>query len=220
MGWLSMPLSSMYPHASPKAYLDDQFTYEHTYSSTGERVDTSKQTEPPAGGVERRGLRVLASSCLRNKVYYAAAVPTIDGVAGPAFAIVCLVRWTPRAKDGYVFAYKDMDENAGPWEAECPERILALLGESDNPAALHWRRRCIANLARAARTLEDGMRIRFASPIKFVDGHEGTDFVIRKQGRRTALALTDTGPARYRVSNLARMVFSIIPQTKVHATQF
>ena len=99
-------------------------------------------------------------------------------------------------------------------------RILALLGESDNPAALQWRRRCIANLARAARTLEDGMRIRFASPIKFIDGHEGTDFVIRTQGRRTALALTDTEPARYRVSNLARMVFSIIPQTKVHATQF
>ncbi|MBB3350084.1 hypothetical protein FHY02_004581, partial [Sphingomonas sp. BK069] len=27
MGWLSMPLSSMGGHATPKAYLDDQFTY-------------------------------------------------------------------------------------------------------------------------------------------------------------------------------------------------
>lgn len=28
MGWLSMPLSSMFPHTGPKAYLDAQFTYE------------------------------------------------------------------------------------------------------------------------------------------------------------------------------------------------
>ncbi len=220
MGWLSMPLSSMYPHSTPKAYLDHQFTYEHVYGPTGERVDTLKTAPTLPDGHQRRGLRVLASSCLHNKVYYAAVVPITDGIAGTAFAVVCLVRWTPRAKDSYVFAFKDMDETVGPYEDDCPERILALLGETDDPAALNWRRRCIRNLARAARKLEDGMRIRFASPIKFVDGHEGTDFVIRKQGRRTALALTDSGPARYRVNNLAKMTFSIVPQTKVHATQF
>ena len=29
MGWLSMPLSSMFPHTGPKAYLDAQFTYDN-----------------------------------------------------------------------------------------------------------------------------------------------------------------------------------------------
>lgn len=28
MGWLTMPLSSMHPHATPKTYLDAQFTYD------------------------------------------------------------------------------------------------------------------------------------------------------------------------------------------------
>ena len=116
MGWLSMPLSSMYPHSTPKAYLDNQFTYEHVYSPTGERVNTAAVDSSLPDDHQRRGLRVLASSCLRNKVYYAAVVPLVDGVPGPAFAVVCLVRWSPRAKDGYVFAYKDMDETAGPYE--------------------------------------------------------------------------------------------------------
>ena len=30
-----------------------------------------------------------------------------DGVDGPAFAVVCLVKWNPRDKEGYVFGYKD-----------------------------------------------------------------------------------------------------------------
>ncbi len=105
MGWLSMPLSSMFPHTGPKAYLDAQFTYDNR----------------DADG-KGKALRVIASSCLRNKVWYAAVVPSTDGTDEPAFAAVCLVSWNPRAKDGFVFAYKDMTEHAGPCEAECPEQ--------------------------------------------------------------------------------------------------
>jgi hypothetical protein len=53
MGWLTMPLSSMHPHTTPKAYLDAQFTYDR-------RDDAGKG----------RALRIVASSCLRNQVYY------------------------------------------------------------------------------------------------------------------------------------------------------
>lgn len=109
MGWTYMPLSSMGVTRTAKSYLAAQFTYENT---------------------TRRGVRVLASSCVRNQVYYAAAVPRTAGVEEPVIAIVCLVRWKPRDKEGYVFGYKAMDETMGPCEAECPERILALLGES------------------------------------------------------------------------------------------
>ncbi len=62
MGWLSMPLSSMFPHTGPKAYLDAQFTYDNR----------------DADG-KGKALRVIASSCLRNKVWYAAVVPSTDG---------------------------------------------------------------------------------------------------------------------------------------------
>lgn len=90
MGWLSMPRSSMTPHSTPKSYLDAQFTYD--------RRDAEGKG---------RALRVVASSCLRNKVWYAAVMPSIDGIDEPIVAVVCLVSWNPRAKDGFVFAYKD-----------------------------------------------------------------------------------------------------------------
>ena len=37
MGWLSMPRSSMGGHATPKAYLDDQFTYSREEDGGGRR---------------------------------------------------------------------------------------------------------------------------------------------------------------------------------------
>ena len=207
MGWLSMPLSSMYPHEMPKAYLDAQFSYD--------RRDADGQG---------RALRVIASSCLRNKVWYAAATPSTDGVDEPTIAIVCLVQWNPRAKDGYVFAYKDLDETMGPHEAECPERILALLGDTDHPSALDWRRRCLDRLARrAAQRLEDGMHIRLAHAVPFTDGHEGTDFIVHKRGRKIALAKPGSGYAGYRITGLRDLAWTIVPrppETRIHKTVF
>ncbi|WP_296221853.1 hypothetical protein [uncultured Sphingomonas sp.] len=203
MGWLTMPLSSMQPHSTPKAYLDAQFTYD--------------QRDPAGKG---RALRIVASSCLRNKVYYAAAVPSTDGVDQPTFAIVCLVKWNPRDREGYVFGYKDMTEHMGPCEAECPERILALLGDTDEPSALNWRRRCIDNLARAARPLEHGMRIRLPSPVRFTDGYEGAEFTVHKRGRRVALSRPGVSYPEYRLSGLRHLSWTVVPETKVHKTVF
>lgn len=197
----------MYPHETPKAYLDAQFSYD--------RRDASGKGN---------AMRVVASSCLRNKVWYAAATPSTDGIDEPTVAIVCLVSWNPRAKDGYVFAYKDLDETMGPHEAECPERILALLGDTDNPSALNWRRRCLDRLAtRASRPLEHGMHIRLPHAIKFTDGHEGTDFIVHKRGRRIALAKPESGYPAYRISGLRDMAWTIVPpppRTQVHKTVF
>jgi len=214
-----MPLSSMHPHKTPKGYLDAQFTFEHTYDAEGKRIEAGSSPQLPEGA-STRGLRVIASSCLSNKVWYAAIAPVENGKTGSVFAAVVLVRWNPRASDGYVFAYKDMDETAGPFECECPERILRLLDPTENHAALVWRRRCIRNLMRESRKLEDGIQIRLPSKIRFTDGYEGDVFFIRKQGRKTTLALTADGPPCYRIGNLARMNFTIVPQTRVHKTLF
>ncbi|KAK0332006.1 hypothetical protein LTR94_026642 [Friedmanniomyces endolithicus] len=203
MGWLSMPLSSMYPHQTPKAYLEAQFTYD--------RRDADGKG---------KGLRVIASSCLRNKVWYAAAVPSTDGIDEPAFAIVCLVTWNPRAKDGYVFAYKDMTEHAGPCEAECPERILSLLGDTDDPGALDWRRRCLERLATPVRPLEHGMHIRLPNPVRFTDGYEGDEFIVHKRGRKIALAKPGSGYPSYRIGGLRDLPWTLVPQTRVHKTVF
>src|SRR3546814_10018533 len=83
MGWLSM--CSLGGFDSPRAYLDDQFTYVR----------------------EDHRLTVLKSTVVGKNVYYAACerVAVADG-ARIVFAVVCLVRYTPRARDGYIFAYK------------------------------------------------------------------------------------------------------------------
>lgn len=200
MGWLYMTRDGMGGHASAKAYLDAQMTYEHDEDGT------------------KRGLRVVASSCLHNKVYYAAVKPF--GQADKAtFAVVCLVRWNPRDKEGMIFGYKDMTEHAGPVEDDCPERILALLDPTDHEYAIDWRRRCLASLQRRRRVLADGDRIRLADEMTFTDGHKGRDFIVRKHKRQITLRNPDTGQG-YRLSRLMDRTWEKIVEAKVHPTFF
>ncbi len=201
MGWLYMSYGHMGGHRSAKAYLDAQFTYDR---------------EQPDG--TRRGLTVLASSCLRNRVYYAAARPH-GGDDDAVFAIVCLVRWNPRDREGYIFGYKDMTEHAGPCEAECPARILDLLGPTDSEWALAWRARCRAALERRGRAVADGMRIRLAEPLTFTDGHVGGEFIVEMRGRTLAFRDPASG-RRYRISRFRDRDWSAVVETAVRATVF
>src|SRR3546814_16262107 len=93
-----------------------------------------------------------------------------NGQCGEIFATVCLVRWNPRAKDGYIFGCKDMEESMGPCEADCPARILDLLTPTDKAYARDWRTSCRANPELRARQLADGDRIRLPEQVKFKDG--------------------------------------------------
>jgi hypothetical protein len=52
-------------------------------------------------------------------------------------AVVWLLDYT-RGQMGY----KDIDENMGPCECDCPERILKLLTPTDYEYARNWRQRC------------------------------------------------------------------------------
>lgn len=201
MGWLTMPFTSMGGHVSAKAYLDDQFTYTRT-------ID---------GGTS--GLKVLASSCPQNRIYYAAAQVMNNGVGGEIFAIVCKVLWNPNSKTGEQFGYKDMTEAMGPCEDNCPQHILDLLTSTDKEHALDWRRRCAENLKRRSRKLADGDRIRLPEAVKFSDGHEGREFIVEKRGRRMTLRDPESH-GRYRISRLMERQWQVVPTTKVHKTIF
>ena len=203
MGWLYMGADGMGGHRTAKQYLDAQFTYER------EATD-----EHPAFGV-----RVLASSCVRNRVWYGAIQRYDDKGEDPAFAGVCLVRWNPRAKDGMIFGYKDMDETSGPCEAGCPQRILDLLGPTQHPYALDWRRRCHRQSMLERRELPDGALIRFPSPMKFTDGSEHQEMRVSKEGRSINL-IPEGGYGRYRVSGLKSRLFEIVAERQVHSTVF
>lgn len=123
MGWLYM--QSLRGHAGPAQYLDDQFTYQ----------------------CEALSSRVLKSTLVDTRVYYAAVEHLEVGRAREVFAAVCLIEFNPSASDGFIFGYKDMTENMGPYESDCPEAILDLLTPTDNAYAREWRQRCRANAA-------------------------------------------------------------------------
>ena len=57
--------------------------------------------------VGTKGLRILASSCPKNRTYYAAAQVMTNGIGGEILAIVCKVLWSPNSKTGENFGYKD-----------------------------------------------------------------------------------------------------------------
>jgi len=203
MGWLSMPLACMGGHTSPKQYLDAQFNYER----------------PATDDKQAHGYRVLESACPGNRVYYAALQRTDDGVAGEVTAVVCLVRWNPKAADGFVLAYKDMSESMGPHEADCPLRVLERLTSTNNPVALDWRRRCFATIRRRSRKLPDGALIRFPEPIAFGDDTRHELMRVHRQGNRIILTRSDGG-GRYRVSNLLDRKFEIVRERKISPTIF
>ncbi len=201
MGWLTMSRYHMGGHTTPKSYLDAQFTY-------------SRDVDGVA-----KGLKLLVSSCQQNRTYYAAAQEMVDGVGGAVFAIVCKVMWNPRSKTAEHFGYKDMDESMGPCEDNCPAHILDLLTPTDKEHALDWRLRCRANLERRARKIEDGDRIKLASPLTFTDGHVGNEFIVVKRGRRLSFRDPDTRIG-YAISRFMQREWTIVPVTKVHKTIF
>lgn len=202
MGWLSMTSAGMGGHSTPKSYLDAQFTYSRTLD-----------------GGATRGMRVIDSAFVGNRVWYAAAEIIQDDEPQYVIALVCLVKWNPGARDGYLFAYKDMEESMGPCETGCPARILRLLSPTDKEHALDWRRRCLVRLRMHGRRVEDGMRLRFPRPISFGDGHSGTEFIVVKKGKRITFRNAE-GRGHYRITSFRDLPWTVVPETKVHRTVF
>src|SRR3546814_15017544 len=121
----------------------------------------------------------------------------MDGIPCIVVSVVCLVRWSPRSRDGHQFGYKDMSENMGPCEADCPAAILELLSPTDHEYALDWRARCRANLVLRARKLSDGDRIRLPEPLTFTDGNVAQEFVVRSEERRVGKECVSPGRSRW-----------------------
>ena len=193
MGWLYM--RSLAGYATPKAYLDAQFTYDR---------DTGCS-------------RVIASSLVGRRTYYAAVewIPAASGVR-EVWGLVCLVRHNPRDPQGLVFGYKDMSESMGPCESECPARILDLLTATENTHAQDWRARCRSNLAlkaqRAAKpTPKPGDVVVLAEPLLFRDGRTFSRFeaVAWPGRRRSSLVFRSELGGLYRIPKLKDRVYLI-----------
>lgn len=158
MGWLSMRDTT--PFDTPRAYLDDQFTYTR----------------------DDHRLTVLKSAMVGNTYYGAAERVEADGKRA-VFGIVCLTFSRPAAPDGYTFGYKDMTEHMGPCESECPAAILDLLTNIEGEWPNAWRARCRAHLVErrlrnAKPTPKPGQTIVFDEPMRFSDGRDRTRFEV------------------------------------------
>lgn len=105
--------------------------------------------------------KVLDSSIVKLKTFYA-AVEQVERATGQrrVWAAVFLLGYAQKSEHN--FGYKDMDESCGPCEAECPERILDLLTETEHQYAIDWRARCRAKIAerRARPKLKPGMTLK------------------------------------------------------------
>lgn len=193
MGWLYMHRTGMGGHETPKAYLDDQLTYEREACE-----DAPFQ-----------GCRVLKSVFTGSTYYAAVERYGEDRERLYVTAVICLVRWNPKAADGLIFGYKDMDEQSGPVEANCPRSILELLTSSSHPYALDWRNRCYAMLRLKERKVADGDILRLPEPLRFTDGSEHREFRVSKRGSKIELRTPD-GFGAYRISRLMERRFEII----------
>ncbi len=194
MGWLYM--QSLGGHFGPRQYLDAQLTY-----ATPEI--TSK---------------VLRSALVSMRVYYAAVEHVHHATEKrEVWAAVCLVRYNPRDREGYIFGYKDMDESMGPCEADCPEPILDLLTPSDRGYANEWRARCRENAA-ARRAISSkpspraGQTIVFDEPLALSDGRRLDRFevIASPRSHRTMLFRALECGRIYRITNVKRRSYRLI----------
>lgn len=192
MGWLFMSLAGMGRFSTPKSYLDDQLTY---------------PPDPEKG--RDQGLRVL-KSVWSGSEYYAAVEPYGEEGVEAAFAIICLVRWAPKARNGENFGYKDLTENMGPCECRCPALVLNLLGPTENAHALEWRQACRTRLALLARRKpKPGDTIVLPKPVSFSAGYESASFGIGMW--RKTIVLRGANGGYYRIRRLMEQPWTLIP---------
>lgn len=179
MGWLCMEKPYFV-----KEYFEDNFTYEN----------------------EDFKSRPLEVSIKHFKTLYAAIERTNKKTGEvEVFAAVYLLKFYRGKKDrfGYVIkegemCYKDMTEFCGPFERNCPAKILKLLtplkmdteeDRKSNKTAQEWREDCWKNIEEA-KSLNKVKFFKSERPLNFTDGsqHQYFEKVITKnyfgKGRR------------------------------------
>ena len=157
-----------------KADLDRSLTWE---SETGKR-------------------RVLDSAIVNRTEYYAAVEYVTPEGERHVWAAVFLLKFHPKARDGYTFGYKDMDETCGPYAWRCPVRILDLLTETDNEYANSWRLKCREYHARrgALPKLAEGMRLRVLNEsVPTINGMDVREVSVLRAGRKPLFKMEGFG---------------------------
>ena len=185
MGWFYK--DSLGGFDTPTQYLDDQFT----------------------GPGEDHDYRVLRSSLVKMRRYYAAVEQT-SRISGErrVSALLCLVDYNPRSRNGHVFGYRSMGEESGPYEYDCPAAILDMLTPTDSEYARIWRQKCRARLEKVRP--KSGQVLVLAEPLKYADGLRSRFTVVKSQtGRRRELRFVGEDGGFYRIPKLLDREFTL-----------
>ena len=109
-------------------------------------IDRRAELDEQMSGENKDCKWEILKSAMRGSVYYAACKRTKPDGSSHVFGLVCLT--SVDNSDYCNFNYKDMSEDMGPRQCDCPKSILKLLSPTDNEYALAWRQRCIENAKR------------------------------------------------------------------------
>jgi hypothetical protein len=136
--------------------------------------------------------RVLDTALVNLTEFYVALEVT-DKASGERYvtALVILVRMTRDHR--YNFGWKDMSEAMGPYQTNCPERILKLLTPTEHEWAAEWRQKCWKKIEerKLVPTLRKDVVLNFQTPIPFASGKQDKLVVTSVKGRRVNCADAD-----------------------------
>ena len=133
-----------------------------------------------------------------NTAYMAVEHTTLKTGQSKVYALVCHLQYAPN--DLYNFGYKEVDEDMGPIEDTCPERIMKLLTPPTTDAARNWRERCWGNVQKRkwAPKMESGKYLVLDRPLSFSNGDEISTFYI-KDARHRIFTVTKDGYRNYKL---------------------
>ncbi|HXJ38899.1 MAG TPA: hypothetical protein VNH18_06445 [Bryobacteraceae bacterium] len=158
--------------------------------------------------------KLLDCATIGSIIYAAVESPRLDGEPGTTVWGLVVITSNDN-RDRFNFCHKEVSEDMGPCESDCPARILDLLSDpAPSEYAAKWRERCRANLAKkaAAKTIQPGQVIRFAEPIAFTDGYKGDTFKLMKRpGKRSVTFIpAEGGYTGYRISRWQTRDFAVV----------
>lgn len=116
---------------------------------------------------------------------------------------VIMIRYTPRAKDGFTFGYKDMTDSCGPVIRNCPGSILdlltpiegdlALLERLDGPRwwAYRWREDCRERITQTRRIAEWKRKLKPGDKIVLKKGCRPQEVTFVRLSGRTPFGRAD-----------------------------
>ncbi len=141
----------------------------------------------------------VLDAAAKGGVLYAAVERTEPGRKPFVFAAVVLYRC--KSRDDYNIAWKDMSEGMGPFECDCPARILDLLSPTKKEYALAWRKRCREKIAMAKSKpkIQIGDKLVFNNPVPFGKFGSFRTFFMTDM-RKMHASLKKDGPAQVKLN--------------------